>query len=257
MGCKIDWGFRLKMDKQRLNYLLRLVKENKKPNDQINYEITFGLSEVCDMLGESKETTNKQKKEFVKYSNVFKSFAKIHKSKIKKDQEVDEDTIIAKVLQKLPSQSNHSVTPVSFDEEALISKILTRVPSGAKVYEVAPLEKIKKDFLEHAKNKILSDIEQLSPEQKKVLKYLESQARDVSPSEIITKCLLLKMGGSQSVRVSNILKGLRSIEVIDKTAGGRNRGILKDKIKNLLENHDAKEEEIQQVYDHILMEMLK
>ena len=179
---------------------------------------------------------------------------KIYKLESEK-QEINEEELISKLLQKLPINKQNGNS--SIDKESLIREVISRVPLGEnKVYEVAPLEKIKKDFLEEAKNKILKDVEQLNQDEKKVLKYLESQAKDVSPSEIITKCLLLKVGGSQSVKVSNILKSLRTIEVVDKTAGGRNRGSLKEKIKNLLGNHNATEQEIEQVYNHILMEVL-
>ena len=79
------------MKKKRLDYLLKLVKENKQPTWKINYEICLGLSEVCDMFAESQETSMYQKEQFVKYSNVFKKFAKIHKNKTEK--EVNEDMV--------------------------------------------------------------------------------------------------------------------------------------------------------------------
>ncbi len=79
------------MEKKRLNYLLKLVKENKEPTSQINYEICIGLSEVCEMLAKSKESTEQHKRDFIKFSNAFKSFAKIHKGKSEK--EVNEDMV--------------------------------------------------------------------------------------------------------------------------------------------------------------------
>jgi hypothetical protein len=119
------------------------------------------------------------------------------------------------------------------------------------------LEKIKKDFLEECKKKILLDIESLSSDERKALKYMESRNVDIAPAELVLKCFLLKQGGSSSTKISNILKSLLSIECVEKTAGGRYRGRLKDKIKILLGNHNATEQEIEQVYNHILMEMLK
>jgi len=189
---------------------------------------------------------------------INKLFTEIYNLKNQPKQEIDEETIIGKVLQKLPSNNQSSATPVSLDEEALISKVLARVPKtvGSVTYEIAPLEKITKDFLEEAKNKILSDIEGLSEDEKKALKYLESRKVDISNSELILKCFKLKSGGSSNVKVSKIVQSLRNIEVIIK-AGSRNRPNLKERIKFFMGTHEATEQEIESVYNHILMEMLK
>jgi len=80
-----------KMKKKKLDYLLKLVKGNKKQDSKIDYEVCLGLSEVCDMLAKSKESTESQKKDFEKFSNAFKMFAKIHKGRTYK--EVDEDMV--------------------------------------------------------------------------------------------------------------------------------------------------------------------
>ena len=168
-------------------------------------------------------------------------------------QHINEDEIISKVLQKLPSQN------INLNREELIKDILLSVPKsmGNVVYEIAPLEKIKKDFLQEVKNKILSDIGTLSSDEKKALKYLESRNVDIAPSELVIKCFLLKQGGSSSTKISNILKSLFGVESVEKTSGGRYRGRLKEKIKFLLGTHGATDQEIENVYNHILMEMLK
>lgn len=168
--------------------------------------------------------------------------------------EINEDELISKILQKIPTFNNTSI-----DKDSIIKEVLMRVPksTGSVVYEIAPLDKIKKDFLEEAKNKILTDIGSLSSDEKKALKYLESRAVDVAPSELVLKCFLLKQGGSSSTKVSIILKNLLASECVEKTAGGRYKGRVKDKIKFLLLTHEATEQEVEQVYNHILMEMLK
>ena len=74
--------------------------------------------------------------------------------------ELNEDEIVSKVLQKLPPTS---ITSQSLNKDEIIKEILLRVPksTGNVVYEVALLEKIKKDFLEEAKNNILSEVTKL------------------------------------------------------------------------------------------------
>lgn len=147
-------------------------------------------------------------------------------------QEVDVDEVVGKVMQKMPTVA------------------------GAATYEVAPLEKIQKGFLEEAKNKILEDIQTLSDDEKRVLKYIETQNRGVKANELITKCFFLKPGGSSSVKVSKITAQLKSLELLRKDSGGRSYPHLKERIKQLLEVHNATEQEMDQVHDHILMEML-
>ena len=85
--------------------------------------------------------------------------------------EVNEDDIISKVLQKMPTfnGSNNSI-----DKDSMIKEILLRIPksTGSVVYEIAPIEKIKKDFLEEAKQMILENIAKTDDEQRKMLKYI-------------------------------------------------------------------------------------
>jgi len=180
---------------------------------------------------------------------------KIYKLESEPKQEINEEELISKLLQKMPtSQANG----VSVNEEEIISKVLARVPSGGmKTYEVAPLEKIKKDFLEEAKNKILTDIDSLNEKEKKMLKYVESQGKGVKGVELIKNCFLLKEGGSSRSQISQWSKSLLNIEVIKKDTGGTIFPLLKNRILFLLETKDAKPEEIDQVYNHILMEVLK
>jgi len=190
-------------------------------------------------------------------------YVELYNVKTLAQQSSNSDEIVSKVLQKLTLNGGGLNIPTApqpvINEDALIAKILQRIPqgSGGTVFEVAPLEKIKKNFQEEVKNKILGDIENLSPDEKKVLKYLESMNRDVAPSEIVTKCLLLKIGGSQSTKVSKILGSLKSIEVVEKTPGSRYRGSLKPRIQVLMGNHSATEQEIENVYNHILAGLLK
>jgi len=47
------------------------------------------------------------------------------------------------------------------------------------------------------------------------------------------------------------------VELTQKTAGGRYRANLKERIQTLMGTHEATQDEIDQVYNHILMEVLK
>lgn len=173
--------------------------------------------------------------------------------------EINEDEIVSKVLQKLPSFNNTSVNSVSLNKEEIIKEILLRVPKsvGNVIYEVAPLEKIKKDFLQETKDKIISEISNLSQDSKRMLKYLESKGQGAKSLELEEKCYFMKHNGTSVNKVSKSSIELRGIGVAQKDTAGFHRGKLKDRIKEFLGNHNATEQEIEQVYNHILMEMLK
>ncbi len=198
---------------------------------------------------------------FTKFQQINETISLIHKElyNLKTQKHgVNEDEIVMRVLQKLPTPSLQSATSVSVNEEEIIKKVLARVPSGeGKVYEIAPLEMIKKNFLKESKEKILADIETLSNDAKKMLKYIESRGIEVQVNELVTKCYMIKAGGYASVKISNVSKELVNIEVGIKTKAGRIKGALKERIKYLLATHEATEQEIQSVYDHILANLLE
>lgn len=168
--------------------------------------------------------------------------------------ELNEDEIVSKVLQKIPSFSSQSV-----NKDEIIKEVLLRVPksSGNVVYEVAPQEKIKKDFLKEAKEKIMEDISKLSNDAKKTLKYLESQSKGCSTNDICMKGFMLSNGGGgNATRINASIKELSSYLLGEKQTNGNSFGRLRNRIKSLLETHGATEQEIEQVYNHILMEVL-
>ncbi|MBU0906619.1 MAG: hypothetical protein KKE05_00510 [Nanoarchaeota archaeon] len=168
---------------------------------------------------------------------------------------VNEDEIISKVLQKIPSFNGETI-----DKDLIIKEVLLRIPksTGNVVYEVAPIEKIKKDFLEEAKQKILSDVSTLSNNAKRTLKYLESRGVGCSVAEICIKGFMYKDGGGgYSKIVNDAMKELSGIIVGEKQTNGKCFGRLRERIKQLLEVQEAKPEEMEQVYNHIVMEILK
>lgn len=171
------------------------------------------------------------------------------------------ESIANHVLQKIPQPQAPAFKPaqqnnINIDE--LIAAIIPKLPqsTGSVTYTVSPLDKIKKDFLNEIKNKIITDITSLSTDEKKALKYIEARSVDIAPNEMVTQCFMLKPGGSASVKVSNIFKALLSVEAVEKTAGGRYRANLKKRIVALMNNHEASEQEIQSTYDHIIHSLI-
>ena len=197
---------------------------------------------------------------FTKFEQINETVSKIYSEIFNLKQtapKINEDEIVMRVLQKIPVMPNR-VTGVAynFNKEEIIMEVLKRIPSGAVTYEVAPLEKITKDFLQEAKNKILSDISTLSNDSKKTLKYLESRQVGCRTAEIVSKGFFLTSGGGNQDRVNKSIKELIAIGVAKKDAGGTSFGMLKDRIKELLTVHNATEQEIEQIYNHILVNLL-
>lgn len=169
--------------------------------------------------------------------------------------EINEDEVISKVLQKIPSFNNNSI-----NKDEIIKEVLLRVPksTGNVVYEVAPLEKIKKDFLEECKNKIISDISTLGEDSKKVLKFIESQNKPITNNFIVEKCFFMDgNNSSHRAKISNAIKPLSDLLLLEKDAKQGNKPRLKIRINELLNNHEATEQDTNNLYNHILMEMLK
>lgn len=169
--------------------------------------------------------------------------------------EINKDDLVSYVLQKLPV-GNPSSAP-NFDKNALINEILARVPKGGNVtYEVAPLEKITKDFLEEAKNRILGMITALPDDMKRSLKFAEAK-KPTSKSEIYT----IGLGNSGGYAGGGTFdKGINSMVaqgLMSKDSKSGFRGNLKERIKAECEATGITDDEVNQVYNHILMEMLK
>ena len=184
---------------------------------------------------------------------ISKVYSDLYTMKTQKPEQeaINIDDVVGKVLQKMPMGGG-------LDKETLMGEILAKIPkvAGATTYTVAPLEKIRRDFLEEAKNKILKDIEAQTDNAKRLLKYLEVKGQGVKTLELEEKCFLMKHSGSATKKVSESSLALRAIEVAKKDTAGWHKGVLKQKITDMLGNHKATDDEIQQVYDHVMMEIL-
>lgn len=202
-------------------------------------ELTEMRTDFFDKIEDIQEQTNKLNGEIFNIKNS--------------SQDQNEDELIAKVLQKIPQ--NPSAT---FDINSIITQVLQKIPqsTGGIVYEVAPLEKLQKDFLEETKRKIVSEVEKLSESAKRILKYLEARNQGVKTTELVEKCFFMKVGGGASNKVSEASLELRNYDLVKKDTAGWHRPNLKERIKEMLLTHNATDQEIEGLYQHVLMEML-
>lgn len=149
-------------------------------------------------------------------------------------------------------------TKPSHDE--VINQIIARIPkvsSGTTVYEIPPLEAIKKKFLQEAKDKIISDVSSISNDAKRMLKYLETRGIGTSVNEIAIKCFMKPSGANPYNKfVNDCGKELEIILIAKKQTNGKWLGSLKTRIIELIKVHEATVEEIENLYNHILMELL-
>lgn len=172
-----------------------------------------------------------------------------------KEVTIDENTIIAKVLQKIPLSAS-STSPINKDQ--IIQEILSKIPkSGNVTYTIAPLEKIKKDFMVDAKNKIVTDIDKLGEKAKLVMKYLETRQIGVTVNEICIKCLLFKDGtGGYAKQAKEYAGELTSLNLAERQTNGNFKPMLKQRIEELIKVHGATDQDLTLLYDHIISELL-
>lgn len=164
---------------------------------------------------------------------------------------INEDELVSKVLQKT------SVNNIN--KEEIISEILSKIPkvTGAVTYEVAPLEKIKKDFLNEAKDNLISAINGLDEQQKKMLKWIEQTGKNTKKAEIFLNCFgKSHTSGSAYTQLAKKILEMKKIEIIRVDTQQRIYPNLKKRVSEMIEQYGASESEINQVYDHILYDLL-
>jgi len=166
---------------------------------------------------------------------------------------IDTDLIALEVRQKLPNKD------ILIDE--VLNKVLARIPkdgsAGAIQYEVAPLVALQKKFLQEARERLVQLIKKLPDDQKKVLLFVESLAKGVEHGQICEKCFGWKTTGDYSTKVKNARLALKAEGLLRVDDKARSFPYLKEKIKSEIALHGAIEEEIDQLYNHILAEVLK
>ena len=133
-----------------------------------------------------------------------------------------------------------------------IEELEMKIRSGmSPVYMVSPLEKIQKSFQEEAKNHVLSSVNILDDDQKRILLFIETQGKGCSLTMILDKLLHLSAtsGGTRD-KYSKKIKEMEGLIRKDK-----NNVIypnLKEYIREYCGVHGITEQEMQQVYDHVL-----
>lgn len=70
------------MEKNKLARLQKLIESNPKNDSETNFQVCDGLSDVCEMLSKSKQSSKSQKKSFIEYGQVFRKFANFHKAQL-------------------------------------------------------------------------------------------------------------------------------------------------------------------------------
>lgn len=196
-----------------------------------------------DLIELRKDVFNKFQQQQGQMDSIGKKLMNLEVDKPK----VNTEEIVSIVLQKIPI----------FNKQEIVEELVKRIPkmTGTITYEVAPLEKLQKDFLEDAKQKVLQDVQSLDDEEKRMLKFLESIQKRTNISEIMEKCLFINASGGSRSRVTKKISSMNALELVKKDRG-HIYGSLKTKIGKLFEINGATPEEVDAVYNHVLMEML-
>ena len=168
------------------------------------------------------------------------------------------DEIVSLVLQKIPINNNLDLSQLDKIKSEIIDELIKKIPkiTGAVTYEVSPQEALKKKFLEEEKNKILEDVSKATPKAKETLKFIESVGKGMEIKEVCLRLAKTTIGGASQV-IRNTINELAKLRLVRKDTHSRVFPYLKDRITDELGFHKATQQEIEQVYNHIIFEMLK
>jgi hypothetical protein len=141
--------------------------------------------------------------------------------------------------------------------DSIVNEVLKKVPKMGMqtVYTVAPLEKLKKEFLEEARNRILDYINKLPEDMKKSLKFAEVK-KPTSKTEIYQIGLGNKGGYAGGGGFDKGINQMVADGYMKKNTHGEFFGNLMERIKQECTATGITEEEAEQVYNHILAEIL-
>jgi len=109
-----------KIGAKKMKMEMNVEKLRKMPKKKIDKMINEGLADVCVMLADYNETTPQQRKDFLKYAEVFRKLGRIHGVKLDKPKR--EVIYMAKRLTEAERE----------DKE--IKKIMLRIRSLEKTY---------------------------------------------------------------------------------------------------------------------------
>lgn len=138
------------------------------------------------------------------------------------------------------------------DQEQLIAEVIRRIPGAASgvVYQVSPVEKLRKDYQTAEVGRILEAISTFNGIQKDVLALLEMTDGPMSQEKIA-----LRLGKRPGGWLAQLLKPMKNqgfIEVIERV-GARKR--LRAKISEDLAHYGASEEEIEATYQQVMAQV--
>jgi len=159
--------------------------------------------------------------------------------------DIDEGKIMEAVMTQ--------IRPILEKIKADILRDVMRKIHETKRYDVAPLAKIQKDFLNDTKNKILDDISRLTEGQKKILKFVEAKGSGTNVSEILDRGFGLNITSQRNRRmVLDGCRGLKYLNLIRMDENNRIYPFLRDRIADRLQFYGASEKEIDLVYKHVM-----
>jgi len=161
---------------------------------------------------------------------------------------IDKDEIVSLVLQKI------KLPTAQVDLESVVQEVLKRIPKGigSVVYEVSPLEKLRKDYQQYARDQVISEVSGLDPEQRKMLGFIESIGKGTNRAEIMERCLMINPHSGSKSRIQKKLQSMGIVHLIRKDGHGHIFANLRERVKQLMEPHGAIPEEIEAVYNHII-----
>lgn len=195
---------------------------------------------------------------FNKFDQINQTISKVFEEiyKIKNENgKINEDEIVMRVLQKIPVNNGPST---QINKEEIMSEIISRLPksTGATSYEIAPQEALKKKFLEDEKQRIIEDVSHATPKAKETLKFIESVGKGMDIKDVCLRLTKSISGGASQV-IRNTINELNKLRLVRKDTHSRVFPYLKERIADELGFYQATPEEINQVYNHVVMEMLK
>ncbi len=170
------------------------------------------------------------------------------------------------VVNELATVPRPSVTLTQMQEAPLdygeiARQVLALLPKGTvagQTMTVAPLEALKKQFLQEAKERILKAVGELEEKEKNVVKFIEAAGKGITQKDLLDRCLGISgtSGGNQKM-IKVMTQRLSSLGFIRRDERiATSYPALREKIKNELGFHQATDQEIDQVYNHIVAELL-
>ena len=167
-----------------------------------------------------------------------------------------------KLFEKRATEKNkalHGNGAAAIDYDFIIAEVLKKMPAGtgAAVYEVAPLEKLKKDFLKAAKDKLSALVSGLDDQQKTLLKWVEQAGKGTTKSVLYEACFgkTFTSGGNYNA-INGKVKEMEKLELVRQDDKARVFPKLKELLQKTLGHYDATEAELDNLYSHILMALL-